>query len=99
MSKPSASIPSGMPPSRIWLGKIIQLQNEKLSSLCAAYPERFVAFASVALQHPELAAQQLEDGKKLGLRGAAIGGNVNGEEISSRRFDPFLGQSRGTRRA
>src|SRR5260370_34656623 len=46
--------------------KIIQLQNEKLSSLCAAYPERFVAFASVALQHPELAAQQLEDGKKLG---------------------------------
>ena len=69
--------------------KIIQIQNEKLSSLCAAYPERFVAFASVALQHPELAAQQLEDGKKLGLRGAAIGGNVNGEEISSRRFDPF----------
>jgi aminocarboxymuconate-semialdehyde decarboxylase len=31
----------------------------------------------------------LEDGKKLGLRGAAIGGNVNGEELSSRRFDPF----------
>jgi aminocarboxymuconate-semialdehyde decarboxylase len=69
--------------------KIIQIQNEKLSAMCAAYPGRFVAFASVALQHPDLAAQQLEDGKKLGLRGAAIGGNVNGEEISSRRFDPF----------
>lgn len=69
--------------------KVIQLQNEKLVSLCATYPDRFVAFATVALQHPELAAQQLEDGKKLGLRGAAIGGNVNGEELSSRRFDPF----------
>ncbi|MGD0131824.1 MAG: amidohydrolase family protein [Bryobacteraceae bacterium] len=69
--------------------QIIQLQNQKLSALCAAYPDRFVAFASVALQHPDLAAQQLEDGKKLGLRGAAIGGNVNGEELSSRRFDPF----------
>jgi aminocarboxymuconate-semialdehyde decarboxylase len=69
--------------------KIIQLQNQKLSDLCAAYPDRFVAFATVALQHPDLAAQQLEDGKKLGLRGAAIGGNVNGEEISSPRFDPF----------
>ena len=69
--------------------KIIQLQNQKLSDLCAAYPDRFVAFATVALQHPGLAAQQLEDGKKLGLRGAAIGGNVNGEEVSSPRFDPF----------
>jgi aminocarboxymuconate-semialdehyde decarboxylase len=69
--------------------QIIQIQNEKLSALCAAYPDRFVAFASVALQHPDLAAQQLEDGKRLGLRGAAIGGNVNGEEISSPRLDPF----------
>jgi aminocarboxymuconate-semialdehyde decarboxylase len=69
--------------------QLIQLQNEKLAGLCAAYPGRFVAFATVALQHPDLAAQQLEDGKKLGLRGAAIGGNVNGEEISARRLDPF----------
>jgi predicted TIM-barrel fold metal-dependent hydrolase len=69
--------------------QIIQVQNEKLAALCASYPDRFVAFATVALQHPDLAAQQLEDGKKLGLRGAAIGGHVNEEEISSRRFDPF----------
>lgn len=69
--------------------KIVQLQNEKLSEICAAHPDRFVAFAAVALQHPELAAQQLEDGKKLGLRGAAIGGHVEGEELSSSRFDPF----------
>jgi aminocarboxymuconate-semialdehyde decarboxylase len=70
-------------------GRIVQLQNEKLAALCGAYPDRFVAFATVALQYPDLAAQQLEQGKKLGLRGAAIGGNVNGEEISSSRFDPF----------
>ena len=71
-------------------GKIIALQNEKLSSLCAEQPDRFVAFASVALQHPELAAEQLERAMKaLGLRGAAIGGNVNGEEISAARFNPF----------
>jgi aminocarboxymuconate-semialdehyde decarboxylase len=69
--------------------RIVQLQNEKLAAICAAYPDRFVAFATVALQHPDLAAQQLEDGKKLGLRGAAIGGNVNGEEVSSPRLDPF----------
>ncbi len=71
-------------------GKIISVQNERLAALCAEQPDRFVAFASVALQHPELAAEQLESGMKtLGLRGAAIGGNVNGEEISAARFNPF----------
>jgi aminocarboxymuconate-semialdehyde decarboxylase len=56
----------------------------------AAHPDRFVAFASVALQHPDLAAEQLEDGvKRLGLRGASIGGHVNGEDASSPKYDPF----------
>jgi len=70
--------------------KLIALQNEKLAEFCAAHPDRFVAFASVALQHPDLAAQQLEEAvKKYGLRGAAIGGSVNGEELADPRFHPF----------
>ncbi len=70
--------------------KIVKLQNEKLAELCAAHPDRFVAYATVALQHPDLAVQQLEEGvKKLGLRGASIGGSVNGEELSSEKFHPF----------
>src|SRR5438105_1158008 len=70
--------------------KLIQIQNEKLAEICAAQPDRFVAFATVALQHPDLAAQQLEEGiKKLGLRGASLGASVNGEELASTRFDPF----------
>src|SRR5919109_2147470 len=70
--------------------QIIKLQNEKLAEACAANPDRFVAFATVALQHPDLAAEQLEEGvKKYGLRGAGIGGSVNGQEISNPKFDPF----------
>ena len=70
--------------------KIIQIQNERLAEACAKNPDRFVAFASVALQFPDLAARQLEEGvKKYGLRGAAIGGNVAGEELSDPRFHPF----------
>jgi aminocarboxymuconate-semialdehyde decarboxylase len=70
--------------------QLIKMQNEKLAELCAAHPDRFVAFASVALQFPDLAAQQLEEGvKKLGLRGAAIGGHVNGDELSAPKFNPF----------
>jgi aminocarboxymuconate-semialdehyde decarboxylase len=67
-----------------------RLQNEALAEACTANPERFVAFASVALQHPDLAAEQLEEGvKRYGLRGAAIGGSVEGAELSDPRFHPF----------
>jgi aminocarboxymuconate-semialdehyde decarboxylase len=70
--------------------QIIKIQNEKLAEACAANPDRFVAFATVALQHPELAAEQLEDGvKKYGLRGVGTGGSVNGEELSDPKFHPF----------
>ncbi len=70
--------------------RLIDLQNEKLAAMCKAQPDRFVALATVALQFPTLAAQQLEEGmKRWGLRGAAIGGNVEGEELSSPKFDPF----------
>ena len=69
---------------------IVRAQNEGLSKWVAAHPDRFVALASVALQHPDLAAEQLEDGvKRLGLRGASIGGHVNGEDLSLPKYDPF----------
>src|SRR5262245_37961052 len=70
--------------------QIITIQNEKLAEACAAHPDRFVAFATVALQFPDLAAEQLEEGiKKYGLRGVNIGGSVAGDEISAPRFHPF----------
>lgn len=69
---------------------LITLQNEKLSQWCAAHPDRFVGMATVALQHPDLAADQLDAAvRKMGLRGAAIGGSVEGQELSDRKFDPF----------
>jgi aminocarboxymuconate-semialdehyde decarboxylase len=58
--------------------QLIRVQNEKLAELCAAQPDRFVAFATVALQHPDLAVEQVEDGiKRLGLCGVSIGGSVD----------------------
>lgn len=70
--------------------EIVRAQNEGLAKWVAAHPDRFVALASVALQHPDLAAEQLQDGvKRLGLRGASIGGHVNGEDLSLPKYDPF----------
>ena len=68
---------------------LIKLQNEKLAELCAAQPDRFVAFATAALQHPDLAVEQIEYGiKKLGLRGLSVGGSVEGVELADPRFHP-----------
>jgi aminocarboxymuconate-semialdehyde decarboxylase len=70
--------------------RLIDVQNETLAATCKASNGRLVAFASVALQFPELASAQLEHGMKaLGLAGGAIGPTVEGEELSSPRFDPF----------
>ena len=70
--------------------EIVRLNNEGLVEICAKNPDRFVAFASVALQFPELAAQQLEHAvKKLGLRGAAVGASVGDDEFASPKFHPF----------
>jgi aminocarboxymuconate-semialdehyde decarboxylase len=69
---------------------IIRVQNEGIANAVRARPDRFVGMASVALQDPDLAAQQLDEGvRKLGLRGAAIGGSVEGRELADRAFDPF----------
>ena len=70
--------------------KIVKLHDEKLSEWCKAHPDRYVGLSSVALQFPDLAAEQLEHAvKELGARGAAIGGHVMGEDLSGPRFDPF----------
>ena len=72
--------------------RLIQVQNEGLAALCRPKggERRFVALATVALQHPELAVEQLDEAfKRHGLRGVSLGASINGEELAARRFDPF----------
>lgn len=69
--------------------KTVSINNEKLSELCAARPDRFAAFASLTLQDPDLAVRELETAmKKQGLKGAAIGDRVGGLELSDPKFHP-----------
>jgi aminocarboxymuconate-semialdehyde decarboxylase len=69
--------------------QIARAQNEGMSRWCRENSTRFAGLASSSLQFPDLAAAQLEQGMKLGLKGAAIGGHVNGESLSAAKFDPF----------
>ena len=70
--------------------KIVDVHNEGLQKWCSAHSDRFVALTSVAMQFPDLAAEQLEHAmKEMGMRGAAIGGHVEGQPLSDPKFDPF----------
>jgi aminocarboxymuconate-semialdehyde decarboxylase len=74
--------------------QIVKLQDEKIAAWCTAHADRFVGLSPVALQYPDLSAEQLEHAvKDLGMRGAAIGGHVAGEPLSSPKFDPFWGKA------
>jgi len=70
--------------------QIMKVQNEKIAELCAAHPDRFVGMAGVSMQHPDLAAEQLEHAvKSMGMRGCMVSSNVNGEELALPKFHPF----------
>jgi aminocarboxymuconate-semialdehyde decarboxylase len=72
------------------VAQLIKLQNEALVEFCAANPARFAAFATAALQYPDLAAEQVEHAvKNLGFRGVGVAGSVAGEELANPKFHPF----------
>ena len=82
--------PSWYKAERDKAAEVVKINNETLTEWCAAYPDRFVGFASVALQFPDLAVQQIEHAiKKLGMRGVAVGASVAGLEFADPKFHPF----------
>ena len=70
-------------------GQICRINNEKLAELCHARPDRFMAYASLPLQYPDLAVELLETAmKKQGLKGAAVGASVLGDDFSNPKYHP-----------
>jgi len=68
----------------------VKLLNEKVAEQVAAHPDRLVGLGVVSLQHPDLAAQQVEHQmKELGLKGVMMTTVIGNEEISAERFAPF----------
>ncbi len=75
--------------SRDEAAELIKIQNATLLEFCAAKPDRFVAFATAALQHPDLAVEQITAAAKMGFRGVGVGGSVAGLELADQKFNPF----------
>jgi aminocarboxymuconate-semialdehyde decarboxylase len=70
--------------------QVVAIHDEGIAAWCQQHSQRFVGLSSVALQFPELAAEQLEHAvKSLGARGASIGGHVANEPPTGPKYDPF----------
>jgi 2,3-dihydroxybenzoate decarboxylase len=62
--------------------------NDDLSDFAKKHPERFFCFASLPLQNPQAAADELERCvTKLGFKGAIVHGHTNFHYLDERQFD------------
>jgi aminocarboxymuconate-semialdehyde decarboxylase len=65
-----------------------RLQNEQIAAICRKHPTRFMGIATLPLQAPQLAADELAYAiGTLGLKGAEIGSNVNGRNLDDPALD------------
>jgi hypothetical protein len=65
--------------------------NDIMAAAANAHPDRFAAFATLALQEPEKAAAELERCvRQLGFKGAMVNGTVNGRFLDDPKFTPFF---------
>jgi len=65
--------------------------NDKLAGAVKARPDRFAAFATLALQEPEKAAHEFERCvRQLGFKGALVNGTAGGQFLDHPRFTPLF---------
>src|SRR5262252_10657478 len=84
------------PPMVYWadeaLGvRLARLVNDAMAAATRAHPERFVALATLPMQDPEAAVNEVDRAvKELGCRGIYLGTNVRGKELTDSSFLPVF---------
>jgi aminocarboxymuconate-semialdehyde decarboxylase len=70
--------------------RAFRIINDDLAELVAFHPDRFLGLGAVPLQDPETAVHELKRcHAELGFRGIEMATHIEGEELSSPRFDRF----------
>jgi aminocarboxymuconate-semialdehyde decarboxylase len=64
--------------------------NDHLAELVSRYPKQYIGLATIPMQDPEAAIQELERAKSIGLVGIQIGSNINDENLSEEKFFPIF---------
>jgi aminocarboxymuconate-semialdehyde decarboxylase len=66
------------------------LQNDQIAKTVAASPKRLMGLATLPMQAPAVAADELRRAiRSLGLKGAQIGSNVNGRNLDDPGLEPL----------
>jgi len=66
------------------------IQNDQIARLVSQQPQRFLGIATLPMQAPQRAADELRRAMRtLGLRGAMIGSNVEGKNLDDPGFEPL----------
>jgi aminocarboxymuconate-semialdehyde decarboxylase len=72
--------------------------NDAMDAAHTAYPQRFVGCATLPMQDPKLALDELERVKDLGgIRAVYLGTNVNGRDLSEPDFAPIFARCEALR--
>jgi len=70
------------------------LQNDQIGKLVKAHPDRFLGIATLPMQAPQRAAEELTRAvRTLGLRGAMIGSNVQGRNLDDPALEPVWAEA------
>jgi aminocarboxymuconate-semialdehyde decarboxylase len=65
------------------------IQNEQMAKHIAAHPDRFLGIATLPMQDPKRAADELRRAiSKLGLKGSMFGSNIMGKNLDDASFEP-----------
>lgn len=70
--------------------ELSEFLNDDIAALCAAQPKNYVGLGTLPMQDTDLAIQELERCKKIGLKGIQIGSNINDQNLSDPEFFPIF---------
>ncbi|MBL7833396.1 MAG: amidohydrolase [Cyclobacteriaceae bacterium] len=64
--------------------------NDDIAELIVKYPKNYLGLGTIPMQDTELAIQELERCKEIGLSGIQIGSNINDLNLNEERFFPLF---------
>lgn len=70
--------------------EVSKFLNDHIAELVQKFPKNYIGLGTIPMQDTDLAIQELERIKKIGLVGIQIGSNINDENLSEDRFFPIF---------
>jgi len=64
--------------------------NDHIADLVVRFPKNYIGLATIPMQDPQAAIQELERAKAIGHVGIQIGSNINDENLSEEKFFPIF---------